>query len=67
MESLNVYVSEVILMLKRPSPIFRFMNVSSPTEGRKLLTNVRVEVFFFSRIIQKLLYLQAEPEGKGFC
>lgn len=56
----------LILMLKRhPETYFSFMNVSSSTEGRKLFTNVRVEVFFFNRIILKLLCLQAEPEGEA--
>lgn len=56
----------LILMLKRHSEThFSFMNKSNPIEGRKLLTNVRVDVFFFNRIIWKLLCLQAEPEGEG--
>lgn len=47
-------------MLKRHSETyFSFMNVTSPTEGRKLLANLRVEVFVFNRIIGKLLFLQA--------
>lgn len=54
-------------MLKRHSPIFSLMNVTGPIEGRKLPTNISVEVFFFNKIIRKLLCLQAEPEGKGFC
>lgn len=55
-----MYQKSWILMLKRHSETyFSFMNVTSPAEGRKLLANLRVEVFVFKRIIGKLLFLQA--------
>lgn len=55
-------------MLKIHSPTFSFtsMYMSSPTEGRKLLTNIWTLLarrdLFFKGLIWKLFYLQSEPE-----